>query len=355
MPYELKNANVIFISLVKAGANKREVVFKSADDAPSFTREFLVRKADDKRQMIYGIVYPVGHAKDTDTQGDFATAAEVEAMAYRFMRQGRSGSGVDRDHNYQTLDGVHVAESWIVRQGDPIFGANQDLGAWAAGIKIADAALYNELKAAGYQGFSMAGVAERVEVTETKTEKTDDGLRAWARNLFSKETKMDELKKAIEAMAARLEKLEKGETPPETTGDPPTTPSADMTKALAEMQAKVDALETSGGNAAKAAELTKQAEGLAKDNAAIRQLLDLQKQIDQLAATDPTAGQYLDLHKQASALAPTTTVRIDSADVVKAVAALTARLEKFEKAKPGSAQDDPVIEKDPKNKKLGLL
>ena len=255
MPFELKNSNVIFISIVRAGANRREAIYKfeaAPGSAPqNFEREILIRKSDDARQIVYGIVYPAGDATRADTQGDFASAAEVEAMSHRFMAQGRTANGVDRDHSYQTLKGVYIAESWIVRSGDPIFGSADDIGAWAVGIKIEEPALYAELKAAGYHGLSMAGVAERVEVQKSVADggdgKNNGGWLAKFLRLLGKEDKeMDELKKALDALALMVKGL--GEKIAELEKAKPAEPGdakpADLTKSITDLSALVKGLET---------------------------------------------------------------------------------------------------------------
>ncbi|MCB1154625.1 hypothetical protein KDL45_13305, partial [bacterium] len=154
MPYELRNADILMISLVKDPATGRQVIFKSRDGQPDFGRTVQFAKADDEKQIVYGIAYPAGSPEKTDAHGDFATPAEVAAMAARFMRNARTVAGVDRDHDYRAMKGVTVVESWIVRQGDPLFGNPEDVGAWAVGVHIEDKSLYDEFKKTGYRGFS---------------------------------------------------------------------------------------------------------------------------------------------------------------------------------------------------------
>jgi len=343
VPFRLENITVLFVSLVKAGANKRTVIYKSATDGegqPAFTREFTVRKADDAKQVVYGIVYPVGDEGDPqswDTDGEFATAKNVEEASWRFMKQARTAAGVDRDHSYQALGDVYVVENWIVRKGDPLFADEGDVGAWAQGIKIEDAALYNELKAAGYTGFSMAGVAERVEIT--KSEKpADDGLLDKVRKLFGKEAKVDELKKTLAEITARLEKLEK--SPP----DPPASEAAgdaDLTKQLADLAGVVKALESkiAKGEAGETVKTLKDELAKLKGGEAEGAIASLENKIAKLEAgeTDGNAA--------------------DPAAVLKAVSDLAARVETVEKAKPGSQQTEPTPGDKAKTEKktIGLL
>jgi outer membrane murein-binding lipoprotein Lpp len=313
VPFRMKNTDVLFISLVPAGANKRQVVFKAAgvDEAGRvFDRDFAVRKADDTRQIVYGIAYPVGDAHNLDTQGDFADAQEVERMAYAFMAKGRSAYGVDRDHSYRALEKAFVAESWLVRKGDPIFGAPEDEGAWAVGIKIAEQALYDELKKTGYRGLSIAGTCEREEIakSETKTAGDEGGWLAKWRRLLRKEDTVDELKKALEETAGlvktlteRVAKLEKGKSEDAPADDAAPDAQAEVAKLagqVKDLSAKLAKLEAGEGEGDK--------------------------------GDDDAAGE-----------------------LAKAVKTLAERVAKLEKTSPGSAQTDPPAPTEKRG--LGLL
>jgi len=318
MPFRMSNTQVLFISVVPAGANKRQVVFKAAgidNDGRVFERTFDVRKADDTRQVIYGIAYPVGTPTDTDTQGDFAESSEVEAMAYDFMAKGRTAWGVDRDHSYRALDAAYVAESWLVKKGDPLFGAPEDLGAWAVGIKVADKALYDELKKTGYRGLSIAGTCERKEVakTETKNAGSDGGWLAKWRRLLRKEDTVDELKKALEEVAATMKSLtERVAGLEKTAGD-----SAGEAPAPAANQP------AAGEAAGEVAKLT----------------ADLKALEAKLAALESGGDKAPDADAPAD-------------EIDKNIKALTDRIAKLEKATPGSAQTDPAATE---NSGLGIL
>lgn len=314
MATKMTKTDVLFISIVPAGANKRQVIFKAAglaDEARVFDRAIDIRKADDERQVIYGIAYPVGDAKNTDTQGDFADAAEVAAMAYAFMAKGRTAWGVDRDHSYRALEAAHVAESWIVRKGDPIFGAAEDEGAWAVGIKIIDKALYDEFKKTGYHGLSIAGTCERAEVAEKTAGDANEGWLAKIFRLLRKEETVDELKKAIEELAKSIKTIDEKVGKLEKSDASPAPAEPDLAKRIAELD---------------------------------KQVKDLTAKLDKAEADPPTEGEAPDVTKQV-------------ADLTKTVGELTAKVEKLAKAKPGSAQGDPnpKTEKAGDQKSLGLL
>lgn len=157
---EIVDADISFISLVKAGANQKVVIWKSAAQPGELTlqKEIIILKTDDEKQMVYGIVYSPG---EVDTDGDFATAAAIEKMAYKFMKNGKTPN-VDQQHDFVADEGF-VAESWITKSGDPLF-ADQPVGSWAVGIKVENQETWGLVKSGEIQGLSMAGAAQTVPV-----------------------------------------------------------------------------------------------------------------------------------------------------------------------------------------------
>lgn len=156
MAVELKNIDIRFISLVKAGANNRHIVWKSAEgDVPELVTVPIVKTVDEKR-MVYGIVYA---PDDIDTQGEYAVASEIEDSAHRFMR-GLHLHNVDKQHSYNPEE-AYVAESWIVRKGDPIFPKEKE-GSWAVGIKVEGEDLWGDVKKGEVKALSMAGTANKI-------------------------------------------------------------------------------------------------------------------------------------------------------------------------------------------------
>ncbi len=164
MPTELRNIRIEFISLVKAGANGKHIIWKSADgDKAQSLKEIPISKTDDEKRMVYGIVYSPG---EPDTDGEFATSEEIEQAAYRFMKA-RNTPNVDRQHNFKP-DGAYVAESWITKAGDPFFPSDP-VGSWAVGIKIEAEPLWKSVKEGEIKGLSMAGVADKHPDIDART------------------------------------------------------------------------------------------------------------------------------------------------------------------------------------------
>ncbi|AQW80783.1 XkdF-like putative serine protease domain-containing protein [Campylobacter pinnipediorum] len=224
MKNRLKDLNITHISLVKAGANGKSIIYKSSDVKTNYEKTINIAKSDTEKGVVYGIVYA---PDEVDTQGDLASAAEIEKAAYAFMK-GLNGANVDRDHNFKP-DGAYVAESWIVRENDALF-KSEKVGSWAVAIKLESEELKQAVKKGEIAGISMAGTGEREALN-----KSDSGIaEAIAKGFsvlfekFSKGEKVEQnqnkdnesiqkaisdgfgkLGESIEKLNARVDELEK--------------------------------------------------------------------------------------------------------------------------------------------------
>jgi hypothetical protein len=155
----LEGLKVQFISLVPNPANKRHfLVMKCASLGEGFEvveKQIAIVRKDAARQMIYGVVLA---PNEVDDELDTITEAEIEKSAYAFMQGGRTQQ-IDTDHSTDAGAGF-VAESWIVRAGDPLF-AEETLGTWVVGVKVTDEAAWDRIEKEDLLGFStLAGYAD---------------------------------------------------------------------------------------------------------------------------------------------------------------------------------------------------
>ena len=146
---KLKNLVVHYISLVDKPATGESLTLKRGDLCAHLID---LKKADDEKQIAYGVVYA---PDEQDAHGDSADSATIERAAHEFMRHKRTDQ-VDVDHNFDSVD-AYVAESWIAKTDDEF----AKKGAWAVGIKVNDNQLWKKLKAGELTGISMAGTASR--------------------------------------------------------------------------------------------------------------------------------------------------------------------------------------------------
>lgn len=187
----LKNLVVEYISLVDAGANRRQVVYKNATNGTGtrVNTSFAVRKVDEDKRLVYGIVYA---PNETDTQGDTMEAAEIEKAAHDFLAAGRTAN-VDKQHDQQADKG-RIVESYILAKDDARFPDDPE-GAWAVVIKVTDDDTWAEVKKGDLKGISMQGMAEE-EVLQQETKKNElvtiitKGF-ADLKQLFKKDTPQD--------------------------------------------------------------------------------------------------------------------------------------------------------------------
>lgn len=109
-----------------------------------------LKKFDEELRIVWGEVYA---PNVPDSQGDFMSAAEIRKMAYRFM-EAQYGHNIDLEHDFQQT-GSFVVESFIAREGDPLFIE----GAWVLGVRIPSDELWQAVKDGKINGFSFAGEA----------------------------------------------------------------------------------------------------------------------------------------------------------------------------------------------------
>ena len=165
---EILDADITFISLVKAGANQKTIIWKSAGhpDKPTLSKTIQIMKIDDDKQIVYGIVYS---PNEVDTDGDFASAEAIEKIAYKFMKNAHTPN-VDQQHDFDSDEGF-VAESWLTKSGDPLFSADP-AGSWAVGIKVENEDTWALVKSGEIKGLSMAGTAIAQPVEKVKSQKS---------------------------------------------------------------------------------------------------------------------------------------------------------------------------------------
>lgn len=247
----LKDLSVTFLSLVKTPATGKGLTLKSAKPGER-AGTFEILKTDDERMIAYGIVYA---PDQVDSHGDTADAKTIRRAAYEFMREARL-KNIDTEHSF-TTQMAYVAESWLVRKGDELF-PDEPEGAWAVGIQINDADLWQALKAGELTGISLAGVARhepdpKAPIDPAWTQKDDDTPPRWfARLLPALKTTPKETPEMDEKQVRDIVRSEVGDavkdalksafapSDPKTPADPAEAAVAAVTKAMADLESKLD-------------------------------------------------------------------------------------------------------------------
>lgn len=134
----------------------------------SISKPKLVVRSDGYEQVVFAEVL----IPDTpNVYGDFWTKQAIFDASVEFMRK---GFGIDVEHDNvdrrATTGGVFPIASFIAREGDPEFRE----GSWVVGLKIEDAALWQDVLDNKINGFSYEAI---VEFTEAVLVYDDDFTR----------------------------------------------------------------------------------------------------------------------------------------------------------------------------------
>lgn len=158
----IKKANISFISLVPAGANKLPAIYK-ADGSVEVSTLIQAAKDFDEQGELTAVVYAPNLR---DSQGDIADESVVKQMAYDFIA---NGGKVDIRHDGKPVgpEKARVAQTFLVQKSDERFHGWKDrdgnavdlTGAWATVIKIDDPELRKKYRSGEWAGVSMGGTA----------------------------------------------------------------------------------------------------------------------------------------------------------------------------------------------------
>lgn len=115
--------------------------------------EAELKYASDEKQIVWAEVYA---PNIPDADGDIMSAADIEEMAYKFLRE-KKNDRIDLQHNNRLIKGATLVESFIARKGDPTFIE----GAWVVGVHVPDAKVWSMIRKGEINGFSMESLVTR--------------------------------------------------------------------------------------------------------------------------------------------------------------------------------------------------
>ena len=171
MKNELRNIDIHVLSLVDKGANQKTIIWKSSDAKDTYKRTFDIKKTDEEKRIVYGIVYS---PDQYDAHEDYSTAGEIEKACYNFMKNARTKQ-IDKQHDLNTNQDCYVGENWIVKNNDALFPA--EVGAWATGIKVENDEIWEQVKKGEITGISMYGTAEKIAKDDDITKDDSNFLK----------------------------------------------------------------------------------------------------------------------------------------------------------------------------------
>jgi len=125
-----------------------QVAVSKSDDGSTFN----VLKADEERQIVYGVVME----PDTyDTDFNWTTSDEIEKAAHFFMQH---GVGIDKEHTRKDIEAA-VVESYIAPADFEMDGKPVTKGSWVMAVHIKDDGEWEALKSDGRLQFSIDALA----------------------------------------------------------------------------------------------------------------------------------------------------------------------------------------------------
>ncbi|SCC56648.1 Uncharacterized protein BCZB5J_04497 [Bacillus cereus] len=161
MGYELKNANISYVSLVTKGANGRQFAIMKSESAkqPNISKQVPILKTEEEKQLVTGVVY---EPDVEDSHGDTMTEEEIEKAAYTFMENYQH---IDKQHDEIAGKGT-VVENWIAKSDMTVGEQEVKAGTWLMTVRVDDTDTWEEIKKGEVTGFSMGGFGERVEIAK---------------------------------------------------------------------------------------------------------------------------------------------------------------------------------------------
>jgi len=127
-----------------------ESVEKSDGDTFECFTPFI--KADTMKQIVYGIVYS---PDEVDSQGDEASAEEIEKAAHQFLAECRVMKVMHRGKPAK----VEVIESYVAPEDFTLGKQKITKGSWVVAVHVTDKKIWKAIIDGELNGFSMAGHA----------------------------------------------------------------------------------------------------------------------------------------------------------------------------------------------------
>lgn len=131
-------------------------------DAADSVSKIAVFKLDDEKHLVYGIVY---EPNETDTQGDYANAEDIEKACHKYLAQYDGAIGI---MHQVPAPMCRLVENYLAPVDFEIKGpyGTQKVkkGSWIIAVYVPDDKLWSMIKSGDFSGFSMQGEAkERVK------------------------------------------------------------------------------------------------------------------------------------------------------------------------------------------------
>lgn len=149
-----KEEEIAAAAALETAKNTSKLSVTKDENGAMWQLDFEIIKLDDSQRLVGGIVY---EPDTVDSQGDSASAQEIEKAAHRFMMESRV---IGIMHKEAAGKRVDIVESYIVREPHKIGNRVLKRGTWMLVVKVHDDGLWEGVKSEKLTGFSMGGRAE---------------------------------------------------------------------------------------------------------------------------------------------------------------------------------------------------
>lgn len=158
-PWDPTEISLDTISVVTSDDLQRHDFPLEVQEPPPAEYAAQVLKADDERQVIYGIVL---EPDVEDSQGDVVAAEDIELAAWRFLY---TRAPIGLQHAVEAPESVRPVESFLV-PSDFVVDTPRGpelvrRGSWILAVHIPDPELWALAKNGGFGGWSVAGMGRR--------------------------------------------------------------------------------------------------------------------------------------------------------------------------------------------------
>jgi hypothetical protein len=215
-----------FFKIVVNENDDTGVDFNSFVDVPAHLKGFIAFNKDavryefnDEKRIVTGVMISAGtpiyrNSKDLGEHYVVFDAKTIDIIRKKFFKQGFNGN-VNKMHDMaQTVKGATLIDSYIVSNSDPKLPnipeafENQRLldGSWIASYYVEDPILWDEVKSGKFNGFSVEGWFDKIQVNikkKSKMQKDNKSIWDLVKDAFSSdEPKAEPKAKFAEATTA---------------------------------------------------------------------------------------------------------------------------------------------------------
>lgn len=206
---ELRDIDVDLISLLfddMKPANGKGAIIKADGKETVFKGSSVKYKAEEKdgEGLLYVTVY---EPEVKDSQGDTASAEEIQKACSRFAKKGMLRKN-DVNHNMTPVEDCYIAENYILKVSDPTHYPETKVGAWVQVIKFDDlnSSLWQKAKKGGFNGVSLFGYANDTDTRQNELESMKNELEKAIETLKQKNS--DKMQPAIDELQSKLNEMQ---------------------------------------------------------------------------------------------------------------------------------------------------